>query len=81
MATVITYNDEDELQAGVGGTVTTYDDEAQLNAYLATITTETVYLVTKGIKYTTITDPTATFLAGVVRPIVAKGIKYTVILA
>jgi hypothetical protein len=80
MATVSTYNSESALQAGIGGTVTTYKDEASLNAYLATITTETLYIVAKGGgMFTTCTNPTATFLAGIVNPILAKGAFYTVI--
>jgi hypothetical protein len=47
---------------------------------LATITTETLYVVAKGGgKYTVCTDPTAVFLSGVANPIIAKGAKYTVI--
>jgi hypothetical protein len=80
MATVTTYDSEAALQAGIGGTVTTYKDESALNAYLATITTETLYVVAKGGRmYTVCTNPTGVFLSGVANPIVAKGAKYTVI--
>ena len=77
--TVNTYNDEAQLQAVVGGTVTTYNDEAQLNAYLATITTETInQIVSKGGgKFTVVTDATITNITLI---IIAKGIKFTVVL-
>ena len=79
MATVTTFNDEAELQAAVGGTVTVFNDEAEFDAFLDTITTETVFVIAHGIKYTVVVDPTATFLANVALPIIPKGIKYTVI--
>ena len=80
-AVVTTVNDEDELATLIGGTVLTFDDEQTLNTYLLTITTETLRIVAKGGgKYTVSTDATATFFAAIANPLLAKGIKYTVIL-
>ena len=47
MATVTTFNDEAELEAAVGGTVTVFNDEAAFDAFLDTITTETVFVIAK----------------------------------
>jgi hypothetical protein len=75
--TVTTYNDEAELAAAVQGIVTTYNDEEDLDAGIAAAASPYTVVI-KGLgKYTLIDSPA---VVNVSLRILAKGIKYTVIL-
>jgi hypothetical protein len=75
--TVTTYNSEDDLAVAVQATVTTYPSEDALDAGIAAAVNPTAVVVKGGLYYTLIDDAQ---VVNVSLRILAKGIKYTVIL-
>ena len=75
--TVITYNDEVELAAAISATVTTARSEDELDALIEAATDIHSIVVKGNFYYTLIDDPS---VVNVSLRIVAKGLKYTVIL-
>ena len=75
--TVNTFVDEFALEAFTGGTVITFNSEQDLNDFLATITTETVFFVSKGNRYTVLVDPT---VVNIDLRFLSKGAHFTILL-